>query len=120
MRTRRFAEVALVILTTVACGQAPRDCTVDQNADGSATLSCTDGFLAVIEPGKMGAAGPDGSDGPDCNWDAKTLTFRCPGANVTVRSARDGAACRVARTTSEQVQLACSDGRSSTIPVGVP
>ncbi len=123
------ASLILPLLIS-ACGE-PRSCSVAQNPDGSAILSCSDGFSATITPGRSGqrgvdgqpgrdgvngASGTNGTNGADCTLQVGTTTtirLICPdGTTVTLN---DGSDCTVASSTAG-VTVTCTDGRTHTIP----
>lgn len=77
-----------------AAGTAGTSCTVMTNADGSATIRCTDGTMANVPRGMNGTPGTTGMDGTSCtvtdNLDG-TKTISCTdGTTVTVSDGGPG------------------------------
>ena len=73
-----------------ADGEDGRSCTVEDNDDGSATISCDDGTSSVLTSGEDGANGLAGVDGNSCtavNNDDDSVTISCEdGTSATVES----------------------------------
>jgi len=60
----RSSVLLLSLLLPLGCGDATTgNCTVTQNDDGSATVTCPDGSTATIAAGSAGADGADGAQG---------------------------------------------------------
>jgi OmcA/MtrC family decaheme c-type cytochrome len=101
---RRLA-LSLSTLVAVACtgpaGQSGAPCSVRDNGDGTATISCPDGTSVLVTNGSDGANGTNGADGSpgisgtSCsvsgNPDAGTRTITCTdGTTVTLTDGRNG------------------------------
>lgn len=102
--------LAASLFFTAGCGSS-ETCTVTNNADGTATITCPDGT-------KVEVATP-GSDDASCsitdNGDG-TSTLTCDdGTTVTVSSDGD-ATCTIADNTDGSRTVACSDGTEALIP----
>jgi len=114
---------ALLFLGVSACGSNdPGFCTVDENSDGSATISCADGRSARI------SAPADGMDGSGCsvvdNMD-DTFTVTCgDDAPVTLSNGaqgeqgEDGGSCSVADNGDGTKTISCADGTMATVEDG--
>lgn len=62
----RLPSSVLVLSLLVSCGAAePENCSVTENADGSATITCPDGSTATVTDGSDGSNGANGADGLD-------------------------------------------------------
>lgn len=94
-------------------GQDGNSCTVVDNGDGTATLTCTDGTEELLtggvrgedgEKGADGATGPDGLAGAD-------------GENGA--GGKEGRDCTVTQNDDGTATITCTDGTSTTIGVGV-
>jgi len=67
-----FVTAGFIVAAVSTCGTHKNyyrykvsSCTTEQLADGSATISCTDGTKSVVSAGRDGLAGRDGRDGED-------------------------------------------------------
>ena len=141
MRLTRTAHWALMMTVGVAltgcegpAGAPGTSCSIADNGDGSATISCTDGSAITVENGKDGTNGTDGTDGTDgadgadgsngssCtvtdNLDG-TKTIACEdGTTVTVSDGTDGKSCTVVDNGDGTDTITCSDGTSVTVSDG--
>jgi hypothetical protein len=116
------SAVLLVLFTSLplvaACGSpAPaKPCTVKQNPDGSATITCPDGSHATVK---------SGTDGSSCsvtdNGDG-TKTISCTdGTTATVSNGTngaDGSSCSVTDNGDGTKTVACPDGTTATVADG--
>ena len=88
-------------------------CSVSDNGDGTATLTCSDGTEEVLSSGTRGedgAAGETGADGPD----------GLPGPDgEDGANGKDGRDCSVTQNDDGTATITCSDGTSTTIGVDV-
>ena len=113
---RNFKALTLCLIMGCAAGpdgEAGSNCTVVDNGDGTATITCDDGTEATItsgQNGENGAAGEDGATGP------KGLTGDSgeDGAN-----GKDGRDCTVVQNEDGTATITCTDGTSTTIGVDV-
>ena len=71
-------------------------CTVEDNGDGTKTVSCEDGTTAVVSDGSDGMdgdAGVEGEDGQPCSPEvdptSKIITLLCPGSDPVVLNDSD-------------------------------
>jgi ELWxxDGT repeat protein len=91
-------------------------CTVADTAPGTHTLSCDDGTSAVILDGE------DGQDGRSCTVIDNangTKTVACDdGTSAVVRDGADGKSCSVIDNGNGTKTLACSDGTSVVVSDG--
>lgn len=100
---RQTAIVAIIVWILGACGSdghSGRDgnsCTVIDNSNGTATISCSDGTQFAVANGKDGANGTNGVDGKD-------------GANGV-----DGTSCTVVQNADGSATITCPDSTSATI-----
>lgn len=89
----RAALLVLAGCLLQACpGPAGQPCSVHDNGDGTATISCPDGTSVVVQSGKNGT---NGTNGTSCtvsaNPDAGTKTITCSdGTSVTVLDGTNG------------------------------
>jgi hypothetical protein len=79
MNTRGYLGALGLVLTT-ACSGSAGNCTVVDNADGTATISCPDGTKAIVHGGQNGAAGDAGANGES---ELVRLVPEPPGKNCT-------------------------------------
>jgi hypothetical protein len=133
-----FASCSAAALVLSGCAGEPgadgSSCSVEENTDGSATISCDDGTEVTVEAGADGSDGSDGSDGTngtngtngtdgtdgaDCsvtdNMDG-TKTVSCDGVDVVVS---DGSDCTVTDNMDGTRTITCDDGTSTVIPEGM-
>lgn len=97
-------------------------CTVVQNADGSATIECLDGSSATVAGG---AAGTNGADGAGCtaedNGDG-TFTLTCGDSEPLIvsegRQGEDGTSCSVTDNGDGAGTISCDDGTSVVVSDG--
>lgn len=104
-----FALSTLAVLTSCNIGDPASACSVEQNVDGSATVSCEDGTSATIK-------GTHGTDGASCTSTKNTdgsLTIACPGSEPLVL--KDGNSCTVADDGQGQKTITCTDGTTASI-----
>jgi OmcA/MtrC family decaheme c-type cytochrome len=120
MRITRLLLVAGLAAALSACtGSAGTDgtsCSVTNNADGTATITCTDGTSVTV------ANGHDGSDGASCtvedNGDG-TSTISCDdGTSVTVTNGQNGGSCTVVSNPDGSSTIKCDDGSTVTVSNG--
>ena len=91
------AGLALAPLAPAGCA-TPTSCSIAAGADGTATLSCTDGSSYVIRQGADGAKGVDGIDGSG-------------------KDGADGTSCAVEQKAGTTT-ITCSDGSTASISGG--
>ncbi len=103
---RRCAPFLLFGPLAVGCGTTDhhRSCTVSQNADGSATISCDDGTSAVVSPGENGAPGQPGISGDEGR----------PG--ISGEPGEDGSSCSITTSEDGRPVVTCTDGTSAELP----
>jgi len=120
MRITRLLLVAGLVGALGACtGAAGKDgtsCSVTNNADGTATITCTDGTSVTV------ANGQDGSNGSSCtvqdNGDG-TSTISCDdGTSVTVTNGQNGGSCTVVQNADGSSTIKCDDGSTVTVTNG--
>lgn len=102
MRRLILSSIAVFVAAcTGPAGQNGAPCTVTDNGNGSATISCPDGTQVVVSSGAPGAdgtagtPGANGVNGTSCsvaqNPDAGTKTITCSdGTTVTLTDGRNG------------------------------
>jgi OmcA/MtrC family decaheme c-type cytochrome len=117
MKRPMHCDVSRVALLGVACcallacpGPSGQPCSVSDNGDGTATISCPDGTSVVVRNGT------DGRNGTSCtvsaNPDAGTRTITCSdGTSVTVLDGTNGADANavVDFSTLSTVELAATE-----------
>ena len=81
----RFLSITLAALALGCSGGTSSRCTVAQNADGSATITCDDGTMATVRNGMDGA----GCTVVDDGMGTKTITCE-DGTTVTVTDGMNG------------------------------
>jgi hypothetical protein len=148
MTAKRWS-VALVSAAVLAgCGgDDGESCSVEEDADGNAVVSCPDGSEVVIRSGVDGTSGADGTDGSDgtdgtdgtdgaagpagppgaaCNTTDKvdgTVTVVCGDGPVGTLSdgsdGTDGTSCSVVDDPSSGKQIRCTDGTTVDLADGV-
>jgi hypothetical protein len=91
------AGLALAPLAPAGCA-TPTSCSIADGADGTATLSCTDGSSYVIRNGADGVNGVDGKDGGG-------------------KDGADGTSCAVEQKAGTTT-ITCSDGSTASISGG--
>ena len=122
-----FVGVVCVLALTACNTVDGNQCTVAQNADGSATIECLDGSTARVAPGADGADGANGVDGAGCtaedNGDG-TFTLTCGDSEPLIVSegsqGEDGASCSVADNGDGTGTITCEDGTTVTVSDGEP
>ncbi len=100
MQTKLLVFVAFTLLMVSCSGPAGADgksCTVADNGNGTATITCPDGSTYQIPAGRPGAQGDAGPAGTSCtvtaNPDAGTKTIACTdGTSVTISDGTDATA----------------------------
>lgn len=102
-------------LLGVGCGDSDnhRACTVTQNGDGSATISCEDGTSATISSGEDGAQGQPGEDGA-AGEDGDPGADGVPGTDGVPGDA--GSSCTVVEHSDGGHTVSCADGTTAEIP----
>ena len=115
---RNFKALTLFAFV-LGCGTPGPDgadgnaCSVADNGDGTATLTCTDGTEELLTSGTRGedgAAGETGANGPD----------GLPGPNGDDgANGKDGRDCSVTDNGDGTATITCTDGSSTTIGVDV-
>ncbi|HUU00529.1 MAG TPA: hypothetical protein VM425_03715 [Myxococcota bacterium] len=91
MRGTMVLLLSIAILSAADCGGSGGSCTVADNGDGTATISCPDGTSTTVSSGQDGQ---DGQNGVSCsvadNGDG-TKTISCTdGTSVTIDDGQDG------------------------------
>ena len=95
--------IVLTALASLAAGCSSSRCSVTQNADGTATLTCDDGTTATIRNGTNGTPGTPGTDG-------------APGTDGT--NGTNGTSCTVADQPDGTRLISCSDGTQAIVTNG--
>jgi hypothetical protein len=126
---RRIALILAVVLSS--CGTAEVrgfPCSLEDNEDGSYTLSCSDGTSITISNGKDGRDGEDGQDGEDgesCSVsepEEGTKLITCTdGTSVSVHDGEQGQtgySCSVVDNGNGTSTVGCEDGTSATVKDG--
>src|SRR4051794_31753164 len=101
MRTAPFLIAALLCSCTGPGGSDGKPCSVADNGDGTATITCPDGTKVTVTRGSNGTNGTNGADGSNgvdgtsctvtANPDAGTKTISCTdGTSVTVTDGQNG------------------------------
>jgi hypothetical protein len=95
MKNVRSVVAAIFIMSFMACdGQNGTSCSVSDNGDGTATISCQDGTSYIVHNGEDGFDGTNGQNGGSCsvgyNADG-SITITCPdGTTVTINARYPG------------------------------
>ena len=101
MQSKLVSGIALVgALVAAGCGGGSR-CSVADNGDGTATISCDDGTSFRVRNGSDGTDGTDGGDGTD---------------GTDGMDGMDGTSCSVMDNADGSRTISCEDGTSVTIP----
>ena len=105
--TRSFVGILVVCALSQHCGPGPKgeagtSCTVQDNGDGTKTITCEDGTEAVVSDGEAGSycTVKDNGDG------SKTILCEV-GTQVVVH---DGTSCNVTANDDGTYLLSCEDG----------
>ena len=112
---RLFALCATtVLIASSGCqGDNGTSCSVADNGDGTATISCDDGTSTTVS---------DGVDGSSCtatdNGDGSSTITCDDGTTVTVADGVDGDSCTVADNGDGTKTISCDDGTSVTVADG--
>lgn len=107
----------------LACGTTDHDrgCTVEQNGDGSATITCGDGTRATVASGEDGEAGESGATGPQ-GMPGEPGEMGAPGdvgqPGEVGEPGVDGSSCTLVDEGAGTQVLECSDGTSTVIREG--
>ena len=114
MRGYGFLACILGALSASACGTSDqaRQCSVEENDDGSATITCGDGTSATVASGKDGAEGKLGAEG-----DSGEAGTQGP-QGVQGLSGTDGSSCTLVGQAGGAQVLECSDGTRTVIRPG--
>jgi hypothetical protein len=115
VRSTRLLALVTCLPLLAACGSpAPaKPCTVKQNTDGSATITCPDGSHATVKSGTNGSSCSvtDNGDG--------TKTISCTdGTTATVSNGTNGSSCTVTDNGDGTKTISCPDGTTATVADG--
>ncbi|UJR79264.1 RCC1 domain-containing protein [Sandaracinus amylolyticus] len=118
----RHATLLLLALVISSCSGDSGSCTVVNEPDGTAVISCPDGTSATVRPGPAGMPGMDGtSSGCTVEETEAGAVITCDdGTSVTVPSGIDGTGCTLADHGDGSATLTCDDGTSVTLPIDAP
>jgi hypothetical protein len=113
MRNLFVFFVVVFISVLGACASDNSSCTIVQNVDGTATITCPDGTRTTVGNGTNGADGKDGKDGVNG-------TNGVDGADG--KDGVDGTSCNVVQDADGSATITCPDGTSATVgkPSGGP
>lgn len=104
----------------LACGTTDHDrgCTVEQNGDGSATITCDDGTSATVASGEEGAPGESGATGPQGMQGEVGSRGEAGLPGDVGEPGADGSSCTLVDRGAGVQVLECSDGTSAVIREG--
>ena len=88
LSSSEIQDTRYLCASDTAANEAGRSCTVADNNDGSATISCDDGTSAIITSGEDGSNGSAGVDGNSCtvvdNNDGTATVSCADGSSVSI------------------------------------
>jgi len=109
MKNVRSVVAAISIMSFMACdgqngtdGQNGSSCSVSDNGNGTATISCQDGTSYIVHNGEDGSDGINGADG------------------INGQDGQNGSSCSVSDNGSGSITITCPDGTTATINARYP